>query len=196
MLLEFGHKRLLIIDILLYEPQKHMQKFTKALRQNIQVTGNGNFTATPSTSQRDALKFGSININGLGIVTGGHQEPDFYTQLECKLQYIRPQFNFVHHQVLAISETKLRSDRPGLDIRVEGFNPNPDPQRAECSGTDKTGGGLCLLFKSNLSPHHDIDQLVAVQSCHRSYLTIIFETLYILNMFIFIMFSDASSQHL
>ena len=72
MLLEFGHKRLLIIDRLLYEPQKHMQKFTKALRQNIQVTGNGNLTATPSTSQRDALKFGSININGLGIVTGGH----------------------------------------------------------------------------------------------------------------------------
>ena len=72
MLLEFGHKRLLIIDILLYEPQKHMQKFTKALRQNIQVTGNGNVIATPSTSQRDALKFRSININGLGIVTGGH----------------------------------------------------------------------------------------------------------------------------
>ena len=49
-----------------------MQKFMKALRQNIQVTGNGNVTVTPSTSQRDALKFGSININGLGIVTGGH----------------------------------------------------------------------------------------------------------------------------
>ena len=72
MLLEFGHKRLLIIDILLYEPQKHMQKFTKALRPNIQVTGNGNVTVTPSTSQRDALKFGSINNNGLGTVTGGH----------------------------------------------------------------------------------------------------------------------------
>ena len=143
MLLDFGHKRLLIIDILLYEPQKHMQKFTKALRQNIQVTGNGNVTATPSTSQRDALKFGSININGLGIVTGGHQEPDFYTQLGCKLQYIRPQFNFICHQVLAISETKLRSDQPGLDISVEGFN--PDPWRAERSGTDKGGGGLCLL---------------------------------------------------
>ena len=56
-----------IIDRLLYEPQKHKQKFTKALRQKIQVTGNGNVAATPSTSQTEALKFGSININGLGI---------------------------------------------------------------------------------------------------------------------------------
>ena len=38
-----------------------------------------------------------------------------------------------------------------MDISVEGFN--PDPWRAERSGTDKGGGGLCLLFKSNLSPH-------------------------------------------
>ena len=38
-----------IIDRLLYEPQKHKQKFTKALRQNIQVTGNGNVIANSDT---------------------------------------------------------------------------------------------------------------------------------------------------
>ena len=68
MLLEFRHKRL-NIDRLLYEPQKHMQKFTKALRQNIQVTGNGNVTATPSTSQSQEAIRNLISAHSLKQVT-------------------------------------------------------------------------------------------------------------------------------
>ena len=50
---------------------------------------------------------------------------------------------------MALSETFGRSDQPSLLAHIDGY----DIWRAERSGDEKGGGGLCLLYQSSLVAH-------------------------------------------
>ena len=52
-----------IVDRLTYNPAKHKQKVTKALRQQLQKKSSPQENQTPQPSP--TIKFGSFNVNGL-----------------------------------------------------------------------------------------------------------------------------------
>ena len=55
----------------------------------------------------------------------------------------------VYFQVLAVSETHERSDRPDKTLPIKGF----ETWKTLRGGSDKQGGGLCIMYKEHLKAH-------------------------------------------
>ena len=53
-------------------------------------------------------------------------------------------------QILALSETHGREDKPWPVPKIDGFK---EAIRSERKGSDKGGGGLCLYVKENIDAH-------------------------------------------
>ena len=135
---------------LTYIPQKHKQKFVKKLRQKLanKPPQNPSTSPPPPTS----LKIGSINIDGLDLEASWAVEQllaehGFDVSLNLHLQNNNVINKLI--KVLAISETFGRSDKHSTLPPTPGYS----TWKTERGGSDKGGGGLCILYKPSLTPH-------------------------------------------
>ena len=137
-----------IIDRLTYNPGKHKQKQTRALRQKLQQK-----TTPPpkTTTPPQVIKFGSFNVNGLDLEAAWAVEQLLKQRgfdVSDKSQKNKTlKLNFM--QILALSETHGRADKPSILEPIEGFN----TWNTERSGSDKGGGGLTILYNEALVAH-------------------------------------------
>ena len=137
-----------IVGRLTYSPQKHKQQFTKRLRKTLQAKTS---IPTPVAAPSTTIKFGSININGLDLEAAWAIE-QFLTKKKFDVSLNSEKHNTKNNhlmQVLAVSETFGRSDQHSTIEPVPGFS----LWKTERGGADKGGGGLCIFYKENLTPH-------------------------------------------
>jgi exonuclease III len=137
-----------IVGRLTYSPQKHKQQFTNRLRKTLQAKTS---IPTPAAAPSTTIKFGSININGLDLEAAWAIE-QFLTKKKFDVSLNSEKHNTKNNylmQVLAVSETFGRSDQHSTIEPVPGFS----LWKTERGGADKGGGGLCIFYKENLTPH-------------------------------------------
>ena len=129
---------------------KHKQKEKRNLRQELQKKSiPTQIPKTPSTS----LKFGSFNINGLDLETswaaGELLEKRGFDVRKTLYITINKLIYILSYQVLALSETHARSDKPSVLDPINGYK----TWNTDRGGSDKGGGGLTLLYRDSLTAH-------------------------------------------
>ena len=138
-----------IIDRLTYNPIKHKQKIVKKLGQKL-AQKPPQKTPSPPLPQ-SSLKLGAININGLDIEANWAVEQLLNDhKLDVSLEYnLQKHIHNKNIKVLAVSETFGRSDQHSILTPIPGYS----SWKTERGGSDKGGGGLCIMYKPSLSPH-------------------------------------------
>ena len=137
-----------VISRLAYNPRKHKQKRVKDMRQALQMKMQREppQASTPSIK----VKFGSINVNGLSFDTCWAVEQLLVTR-GFDVRNISTIENILIKisQVLALSETFQRADRPSTLNDIPGFK----IWRVERRGDAKGGGGLAMIYRDCLASH-------------------------------------------
>ena len=94
-----------IVDRLTYNPSKHKQRKTRALRQELR---NNPPTENIPPAQQISLKFGSFNVNGLDVEAAWAVE-----QLLCGRGFDVRKNKYHHNYLFSISHRCWLSAKPG-----------------------------------------------------------------------------------
>ena len=136
-------------DRLTYCPQKHKQKNVRLMRQKLSTRAPPKPRIEPPP--KTTIRFGSLNINGLDLEATWAVEQLLETHsLDVSFKNILHYIDNRIIQILALSETFGRSDQHCTLPPITGFS----SWKTERGGSDKGGGGLCILYKPSLTPHH------------------------------------------